>query len=236
MDYEPIEYILELIKNQSNVIVCDLGCGTGRYSLPLLKASNNIHKLYGIDVNEKMLRMASRHAILQKLFLSTEWFNASSDKTIIGKENVDVVTAFNSFHHLPFEQSIKEAYRILKPLGKLVIYSRTKDQESEHIWGKYFPGYMKYSQVLDRETFRSIGDNKLFRLHREIDYHYQRKVSFGRIWEQTCNKHYSTLDLYPEEEFGAVLLEFPGIIFREYSDTENIEYQASNTLFVYDRL
>ena len=131
------------------------------------------------------------------------------------------------------EGTVAEIKRVLEPNGYLAIYSRTKDQEAEHIWGKHFPDYLDYSQVLDREILRGLAEYGGFELIEERDFTFKRCVPFTRVNEQTKNKHYSTLELYDQGDFERAYDIFVKNVEGSYGDLENIAYESSYTLFLY---
>lgn len=110
--------IAGLVGNGKKVL--DAVCGTG--NLTLLLAENN--HVTGIDFNESMLNIAAgktSHAssvILWKGDVTKLPFKAST---------FDAVTSVNVIYHLDNPQdAIKEAWRVLKPNGLLVITSPLK--------------------------------------------------------------------------------------------------------------
>lgn len=71
----------------------------------------------------------------------------------------------HSIHHLPIRVTVAEVERILIPGGYFAIYIRVLDQESEHIWGRWFPGYLDHSRVPTREFMTNLHcHNKAFQL------------------------------------------------------------------------
>lgn len=60
------------IRNNSEVL--DLGCGTGILSI-LLSAKTNLKKIYGIEIQEEVAKMAKRSVALNKLENKIEIIN-----------------------------------------------------------------------------------------------------------------------------------------------------------------
>jgi len=163
-----------------------------------------------------------------------DWIVAPAHKTSLPDHSVSIVTAFNSIHHMPVKETLDEVKRILMPNGFLAIYTRVLDQESEHIWGRWFPGYIGYSVIFTREFISTFSKyNKRWQLMQVQDFTFKRKVSLARICEQTRNKYYSTLARYPEEEFELAYLKFLENIIINYPDINEIEYPSSYSLFIY---
>src|SRR5262249_56085391 len=76
--------------------------------------------------------------------------------------SLDVVTAFNCVHLFDLGRFLTAAARVLKPGGRLFIYTRTPQQNAQTIWGRYFPGFTAHEQRLHseaalRDTIRRTG-------------------------------------------------------------------------------
>ncbi|MHB1056236.1 MAG: class I SAM-dependent methyltransferase [Thermoleophilia bacterium] len=233
-DVKPVHHLAGLV-GRNEIRLCDLGCGTGRYLLPLMKIldelGTTVKRATGVDVNPSMLEVAKTRT--EGFDFPVDWVFAPSYGTGLKSNSVTLVTAFNSFHHLPIEGTVEEIKRVLEPQGYLAIYSRTKDQEAEHIWGKHFPDYLDYSQVLDREVLGGLLKYGCYKLIEEKDFTFKRYVPFTRVYEQTKNKHYSTLALYDLDDFEKAFDVFVENVKRSYDDLETITYESSYTLFLY---
>jgi len=235
LDETPIDY---LVKNASGGghTICDLGCGTGRYLTALIKAFQStgvgVNEAYGVDISPVMLERARIE--MDGLKPAINWILKPANSTGLPTQSISIVTAFNSIHHLPIQETLDEIRRILLPKGLFSIYSRVYDQESEHIWGRCFPGYVDYSWVLTRESMSSFSKyDERWQLIRVQDFTFRRSVSLSRICEQTENKHYSTLAMYPQEEFKSAYSEFLENIKTNHQNLDAIEYLSSYSLFIY---
>ena len=235
LDETPINY---LVKNASGGehTICDLGCGTGRYLTALIKAFQStgvgVNAAYGVDTSPVMLETARIEADGLKPHIN--WIDRPANSTGLPDQSISIVTAFNSIHHLPIQKTLDEIKRILLPNGLFAIYSRVRDQESEHIWGRWFPGYTDCSRVLTRESMSSFSKyDERWQLMRVQDFTFKRCVSLSRICEQTENKHYSTLAMYPQEEFRSAYSEFLENIKANHPNLDEIEYLSSYSLFIY---
>ncbi len=235
LDKAPIDFLAETVRGTEQSI-CDLGSGTGRYLIALIKAFQSnavvIKEVYGIDISHNMLETAEHQ--MEGLKTSINWVLASADNTGLRAQSISLVTAFNSIHHLPILKTMDEVERILIPGGYFAIYCRILDQESEHIWGRWFPGYLDYSQVQTREFMTNFGSyNKGFQLLHVQNFTFERKTTLAWICEQTENRYYSTLDRYTRKEFNKAYSEFLDNIRANHSDLDEITYYSSYSLFLY---
>jgi len=105
---------LEIIHKftQSRGKILDIGCSTGLF---LNMAKKSGWETYGIDINEKAIEYAKTKYNLNVKAQDLETSNFPSNY-------FDVVTLFDSIEHMPNPLfALREAYRILKPNGLLLI-------------------------------------------------------------------------------------------------------------------
>ena len=96
----------------------DVGCGTG-FLIDIL-AKEKSAKYFGVDLSDKMIRVAKGKAIQGATFAV-----GSADRLPYEDDSFDIVACSQSFHHYPYpERAMQEARRVLKP-GGLYILSDT---------------------------------------------------------------------------------------------------------------
>ena len=235
LDMEPITFLADSIEGSEHS-VCSIGCGTGRYIMALIEQmqSNgvNVTSSVGIDPSQNMLVQANE--IAQGVGLSMDWNLGVSDDTNLDDSSMSLITAFNSVHYFPLQETIAEFKRIAAPSAHLAIYARVWEQELDHIWGRHFPGYADYSIQPKRDVVMNIPNlDPGVELVTVEDFTFRRKITFDWLTKQTQDKFYSTLGRYPDDEFAIAYDSFVEGVKSEYSDLENIEYDSSYSVFLF---
>src|SRR3989338_6132080 len=113
--------VLKIMSLDSNVKdVVDFGCGYGTFTIPAAKIVHG--KVYAIDIEPEMTRITNEKAERNHLDnVETILRDFVGNGTGLGDSSVDYVMLFNILHAKQPERLIKEAYRILRPNGKLGI-------------------------------------------------------------------------------------------------------------------
>jgi ubiquinone/menaquinone biosynthesis C-methylase UbiE len=112
-------------------IIVDLGCGTGRFTIPLHNRFKNT--VFGIDPSRKMLNKAT----------DTEgiaFIQAYAEQIPLVESAVDMVFCSQVFHHLRDKHAaLDEIRRILKPDGVFCIRNSTVENLDSILHLKFFP-------------------------------------------------------------------------------------------------
>ncbi|MDO8571357.1 MAG: methyltransferase domain-containing protein [bacterium] len=117
--------ILKRIQVKDSSIVADLGCGGGGHFVgPLALMVGKFGKVYAVDIKKNVLQTVESNMKLQHfdnvvtVWTDLERYGAAK----IPKESCDVVLVVNVlFQNKKHDEIIREALRLLKPGGKLVI-------------------------------------------------------------------------------------------------------------------
>lgn len=102
--------------------VADFGCGSGHYVIEAARRVGKSGKVYGIDIQQEMLSFVRSQAKLENLSnIETIWADLEMpDATRLKENSVDMIIISNIlFQAENKEQIVKEAFRILKPEGKV---------------------------------------------------------------------------------------------------------------------
>ena len=140
-----------------NSIGADIGCGTGQYSISLLK--KGIKKIYsidlthGVDIGQKIIKEKYPEYADQIIFIqaNARFLPLKSDK-------LDIVMSLAAIHHSGFlEDCIKEIVRITKPSKQFFVWIYEKPIIP--IIDKYrknFFTWLKLASILNRISYMEL--------------------------------------------------------------------------------
>ena len=129
--------LLDYLCPKKEATYLDIGCGTGNYTHEFQQRR---FAFIGIDPSEKMLDKARLKN--DKI----EWRLGSAENTGLPKNYVHGIIASLTIHHwTDLEKGFEELYSILKPGGKIVIFTSTPTQMKGYWLNYYFPKMMKDS-------------------------------------------------------------------------------------------
>ncbi|MCH8148772.1 MAG: methyltransferase domain-containing protein [Planctomycetes bacterium] len=101
--------------------VLDAGCGVGGSAIWLAENINNI-RVTGVNINQMQVALANKHARRRDVQSSVQFHVADFAQTGMADQFFDVVWALESMCYTDDKQVfLDEAYRLLKPGGRLVI-------------------------------------------------------------------------------------------------------------------
>ncbi len=121
----------------SRLDVADLGCGDGTITAEMARFASSV---IGVDYQTKVLQLAQERVTRSHLN-HVRLVQANIEGLPIRSESVDVAFFSQSLHHLREpEQGFREAARILRPGGRLIVMELASHQETwvqdklGHIW------------------------------------------------------------------------------------------------------
>ncbi|MEC7985621.1 MAG: class I SAM-dependent methyltransferase, partial [Myxococcota bacterium] len=135
-----------------NLVVADIGCGTGD---SLLALSPYVNRLIALDRSDQMLSIArQRTAHLKNITLQ----QGSLGKLPVESNSVDVALCVLILHHIPdIDLALKDLHRILKSNGKLIILDMCEHSlgEFQKTMGHQHLGFSK--SQLNHPQFQSLS-------------------------------------------------------------------------------
>ncbi len=156
------EKILKQIGIQDNMIVADLGAGSGFYSILAAQMASN-GKVYAVEIQKDFLTTIKNKANDAHLNnLETIWGDVEQvGGTKLKDEIIDRVIASNVLFQIVNKQKfIDEAFRILKPEGKILLIDWTDAMEVLR---------PKKEVIINKEQAREMFEKKGFVYERDID-------------------------------------------------------------------
>ena len=119
-DFFNIDLILDELQINSINNLVEIGCGYGTFTIPTSKHVTN--KLYAFDIEQEMINIVNQKLINDKITnIVTEQRDILTQTTGLQNKSIDYVMLFNILHHDSPDDFLAEAYRILKPNGKIGI-------------------------------------------------------------------------------------------------------------------
>lgn len=158
----------------------DIGCGTGSYTIEFQKRG---YKFIGVDPSERMLETARMRNS------EIDWRLGSAENTGLIQNQVDGIIGSLTIHHwTSLEMGFKELNSILKPNGRIVIFTSTPKQMKNYWLNHYFPKMLKDSiiQMPSFEKVKEAMENARFELIRTEKYFIQPDLEDKFLY---CGKH-----------------------------------------------
>lgn len=98
----------------------EIGCGYGTFTIPSAKIIKGI--VYTFDIETEMLRIVKQKLVKEDVHnVNLELRDILTRKTGLADNSIDYVMLFNILHHDSPYDFLYEAFRILKPNGKVGI-------------------------------------------------------------------------------------------------------------------
>lgn len=138
--------IKHYFKQKSSIL--DIGCGTGRTTISLIKAG---YKVTAIDIVPAMIKNAKKIAIKKKLKIRYQVGDATNLQ-FPNKSFDNVLFSFNGWEQIPGkrkrEKALKEIFRILKPGGYFIF--TTHNRQCNWNWVKQWVKYYILGKILKK--------------------------------------------------------------------------------------
>ena len=150
--------VLSQIDLREDMTACDLGCGSGGWSIPLAKILGK-GKVYAIDILQEPLSGLESNIRQERLFNVTPML-ADAEKCVkIVGDSVDLILLTNIlFQAKDPDKILAEAKRILKTGGELLVIDWKKEAALGPKEGR-----------ISKDDAISMGDRKGFALVKEIE-------------------------------------------------------------------
>ncbi len=155
-----------------------------------------------------------------------ETHEALADDLPFASASLDCVFTFNACHHFDLAGFFADAHRTLKPGSRLFMYTRTRTQNAQSMWGVHFPSFSEKETRL-YEVDQVTSALRTFR--------YDREEGLDHLVDLARIPHYSTFSLYSDDEFETALDRFACNVAASHEDPENVTWCDENTMYVITR-
>lgn len=143
------EQLLQHLKPIKTGKYLDIGCGTGNYTIELNKKG---FQFIGIDPSKQMLEKAKQKS------KEIDWIIGSSENVELPSNYVDGIIGTLTIHHWDsLKAGFSELSKVLKPNGRIVIFTSTPKQMEGYWLNHYFPKMLSDS-IAQMPTMESIRD------------------------------------------------------------------------------
>ncbi|XP_063788318.1 uncharacterized protein LOC134943360 [Pseudophryne corroboree] len=147
-----LSYMKDKQKGKSPEMALDVGCGTGRYTLPL---APHFKKVLGIDTSESQINLARQYTLAKNV----SYVVGQAENLPLKDASVDLVNAGLAAHWFEVDKFVHEATRVIKYNGCLAIHAYYPSTEIEYgdlsgeltalmaeVWNILFKHSSKYTQ------------------------------------------------------------------------------------------
>ena len=115
---------------KAGMVVCDMGCGNGFYSLTLAQTVGPTGKVLAVDIQPQMLQLLSRRAAEAKLENIDMILGTVTDPKLPTNE-VDLILMVDVYHEFSHPQAmLAEIRKSLKPNGRIALVEFREEDPS----------------------------------------------------------------------------------------------------------
>jgi ubiquinone/menaquinone biosynthesis C-methylase UbiE len=193
-----VHLVQESLPRAANPVLIDLGCGTGRFTVPLAEQLGV--SVIGVDPSQKMLREAAHNTSSADI----EYREGSAEAIPLRANAAALIFMSNAIHHVKsFDQALREIRRVLQSLGTVFIRNYSHENLASLHYLRFFPEAMHLSRemlwprwtLMEHFTVRGFAQLSQGTVRQEAS------PDFGAYLRKIESRVYSDLALISDEAF-----------------------------------
>jgi len=221
--FEPeiLEKIKEKIDKKSSPPILELGVGTGRVAIPLIKSK--MVEIMGIDLCLEMIRLAQNKAVKHSCAESLKLFLADGEKLPFKNKTFKTVICTSTLHYLNHKIVLFDISRVLQMggsllLGDLCVHEEDESAFLQSIEKSLSPIHREYFKIsVLKNMLRAFGfevlDTEVFKYFKKFDSLIEDKASY--FPELSLDEFYKRINNATPEEKRIYSLSESGSIGKE---------------------
>jgi ubiquinone/menaquinone biosynthesis C-methylase UbiE len=236
-DPEAVDLIARSVAGLSVVTAADVGCGTGRYGVELMRRLGERLFVHFIDCSKDMLQQLRVDLDLHDI-PGFDILHSRAESLPLPDGSLDCMLTFNAIHHFDLVRFFREASRTLRPGGLLFVYTRSREQNGRGIWGQYFPDFAeKEKRLYDEEQLnRAIGSAEGLAVRDLTHFSFKRAATLDYLIHRARNKHYSTFCFYEPDELERAIGGFEANLKETLGAFEVLEWVDENVMITVEKV
>jgi ubiquinone/menaquinone biosynthesis C-methylase UbiE len=206
--------VVERAKLEPDDVALEVGCGTGRITLPLAGLTGA--RVIGVDSEEKMLQVARG----KDPKAMVDWRLGSAYRLPLADGEASLALMVMVVHLLRRRgAAFREVRRVLRPEGSLSLWSFTPGHVRDFYLNEYFPSIpvidlARFAEV--RTISRELGRAGFGDVEVEIQ-HEERVISIADVVDRVRGRYISTLGMIPPLEYRLGLQRLEELLARDRS-------------------
>ena len=215
-DRQRLQTVLREAALQAGDLVVEVGCGTGRLTLPL--SAMTAARVIGLDAETRMLEVARSKDRAGRI----EWVRGSAYRVPLGDRAAALALMVMVVHLLRQRgRAFTEVRRILRPGGRVSVWTFTPRHVEEFYLNAFFPSIA----VIDRPRFPSLAtlSAELTRAGFEsvqVDVLDEPKeLDIAEVVDRVRGRYISTLAMLPPLEYRLGLQQLEEMLAQDRSIT-----------------
>jgi ubiquinone/menaquinone biosynthesis C-methylase UbiE len=159
---------LQLLNASAGESVLEIGFGTGHTLVSLAKAVGPKGKVFGLDLSDKMVKLAKANLTKAKLLERARLRRGDAAQLPYGDDVMDAVFmsfALELFDTPEIPKVLSECKRVLRTGGRIVVVGMSREAKHDPLisiyeWThKHFPNFVDCRPIYVRESLESAGFN-----------------------------------------------------------------------------